>query len=85
MRSSRQSSYFFGMWRNYLLWDLCWYRESQEGAAAIPGIPSFSWASVNSPVNFANQMSKRTDLSTKIVEYGTSASDVTDCEVESIG
>jgi hypothetical protein len=50
------TSYIFGMWRETLLYDLCWFRvgsaASKETTVCSLSFPSFSWASINSPIAF---------------------------------
>lgn len=56
-----QSPYIAGMWVDYLLWDMLWAVPERAETLYAPEhyqyiAPSFSWASVTSPVHFATDM-----------------------------
>lgn len=71
---SPTSSYYYGLWRETLTFDLCWFRsaipnasESQHGnIVKSSDVPSFSWGSINAPVEFIRPFSL--DNSGELVE-----------------
>lgn len=53
------SSYRFGLWEETLTYDLCWFStvirnkpEEQNVIQKSSDMPSFSWASINTPIDF---------------------------------
>jgi hypothetical protein len=54
------SNYYFGLWKESLAEDLCWYRSKLQSSdlrerkevANRSDVPSFSWGSVDGPVEF---------------------------------
>ncbi|KAF2826648.1 HET-domain-containing protein [Ophiobolus disseminans] len=50
---SPPANYFFGLWRETLLFDICWFvAEAHNDIERNTEVPSFSWASITTAVEF---------------------------------
>lgn len=69
-RKGKQDRYLLGLWKNSLIWDLCWRVRGGPTTGTLSDLlPSWSWASVDGPVDFLGSHGRCSKDCARVLDY----------------